>query len=693
MPPKQTYGKRSRVVYDPFQAFASPQRPAPGRHIKEQGAFVAEVVEELSRLKVDEKGGRDGKQDLRKALGEKSVNETVAPVKIVLDEGKTKRRRRQFVMEDKDIEASRATVNRSLRRSGSRSHAEQRKSRTQISQDDGAFVADNVPMFVDGHGYDSEDEKARSGAPDEISPLHLNLPMRSPYNVSVDAPDISIFPPTPPAEPDHTALHCAPLLSLSAHGITSFMEWSNQLTNHFDITKIAEASFGEVYRLALLEDLSSFSHSDESVLKIIALKPPEPSLPPTSKKERKAALKKIDTMSKVEDVANEVKLLQRMSTIPGFTNFRDVRIMQGQPPQPFVRAFKDFNLEQKSRGRNASVFPDPGKKSSYKEDQLWAVIEMQDAGTDLERYVEQAQCHSVWCVWDVFWQVVLALAKGEEGAEFEHRDMHLGNICVRLATAVTDKNNITIDTKLKLNFTALETTIIDYTISRALLAYPPDPGSPSASTNDHPEIAFHDLSTPTSQAIFEGDSTEEYQYDIYRYMRGCVVAGDPYHEPEHSQPTPKTNPSSQWSNYHPRTNLIWLHYLLHTLLEQLHWPSAGKAPNRKKNGGRDFALWKRANDLEFVLLRVQELLDPGIICGVEGLSSAAALVGLALEEDWLDEGDVVGGDHSTERDFEEALEARVVGEGDTLGEAANAALIGEQEINEPEKAARTRKEG
>lgn len=661
MPPKQVYGKRSRAIYDPFQAFVSPQRPAPKGNIREQGVFVAEVVEELSSLTIEEKAGRDARKSGRKALGEKSANETVDPVKTALECGKTKRRKK-VIEESKDVENDVELSGKRVASQRGDIESKPQVQRTSRGRDNAGkeFVADNVPLFVDGNGYETGDEGSQ-GQSRTRSPL---LPRRRTDETSHDSetPSISVLPPTPPAEEDAYTAHCSSLLSLSSHGIINFTEWSNQLSAHFHIAKIAEASFGEVYRLSLLEDHSSFSQTDESVLKIIALKPPEPAVPPPSrKKERAAAIKKIEAMSKVEDVANEVKLLQRMSTIPGFTNFRDVRIMQGRPPQAFIKAFRDFNAEQKARKGETSVFPDPAKKASYPDDQLWAVIEMQDAGVDLERYIERGECRSIWAVWDVFWQVVLTLAKGEEGAEFEHRDLHLGNICVRGEQPSDSPSKQTeIDTKRKLNFTGLETTIIDYTISRALL----DPGTK--------ETAFHDLSMPSSASIFEGDSTEEYQYDIYRYMRGCVLVGDPYYTPPESPAAPPTTP---WSLYTPRTNLIWLHYTLHTLLEALLWPSSTKAPARKKNAGADHTRWKRANDLEHVLLRVQELLDPGEVCGIEGLGSAGALVGLAIEEGWLDVRDVIGEEEGDE-DGEELVgrveglridcDSDVVGEGETL---------------------------
>jgi len=66
-----------------------------------------------------------------------------------------------------------------------------------------------------------------------------------------------------------------PLLELSTnrHSSQSFSSWSQTLEPYFSISKIAEASYGEVYRLSLSTPHATFTSTDESVLKILALKP------------------------------------------------------------------------------------------------------------------------------------------------------------------------------------------------------------------------------------------------------------------------------------------------------------------------------------------------------------------------------------------------------------------------------------
>ena len=474
MPRQQVYGKRSRAIYDPLAAFVSPQRKAVSDH---QDVVIAEATEEFSKLEICDGGICEEGDGRRKVLGERSANAVVQMTNPQLEKTKKRRRARRKIVdeekgEDDDDEEDKPDVENIAAMIQSEEQAEEQAREQKGHVED---EIDEVPLFCDGHGYESEDDTARDTRNAEVEENGVALRQRKQEgNRSVlETPSISISPPTPPAQDEYSE-HCAGLLELSSHHMTMFSEWSSQLSRHLSLAKIAEASFGEVYRLSLLEQLPGFSSNDESVFKIIALRPPHSTLP-TEKRKRDTMLKKADNMSKPEDVANEVRLLQRMSSTPGFTNFRDVRVVKGRPPQPFVQAFKEFNVSQKARKKEPSNFPDPAKKTSYADNQLWAVIEMQDAGMDLERCVENEDCISIWFVWDVFWQVVLALAKGEEGAEFEHRDLHLGNICVRQPAEKAQD----IDTRRKLNFTNPEITIIDYTISRALM---PDE-----------TVAYHDL--------------------------------------------------------------------------------------------------------------------------------------------------------------------------------------------------------
>ncbi|KAK5112747.1 hypothetical protein LTR62_003845 [Meristemomyces frigidus] len=670
MPRQQVYGKKSsRAACTNFAIFDSPQRSSVHSRSEESTEQLVQKVTGLS-LQDDTKDVEIVRR--RTALGERHANSVLSPVQT----GKRQpgRRKKDVQVHKEDVVAvdevvvlqakvedacpvpvSTAVVAEVFVEAGERREDVVDTQPSLKAQYEGTEALPTVDSTQEQETFDSF-RVERSAAPQPSPLLYTPDPLdATPATVSAR----NVY-----------ATHCRQLIELSSHDLTDYTFWSTQLANHFILTKIAEASFGEVYRLSLLQPLPGLSRSDESVFKIIALQPP-PSTLPTAKKARAAALRTAEAMSNPEDVASEVRVLQRMSTIPGFTNFRDVRIVQGRPPPPFVAAFEQYNVEQKAKKKDLSHFPDPGKKASYAEDQLWAVIEMQDAGTDLERLVETkpdnsvpSGCESVWAVWDIFWQVVLTLAKGEEGAEFEHRDLHAGNICVRQRPSRSRPDTSTpINPNKKLGFTNLETTIIDYTISRCRLTTSAPNNVPQVHAHPEQDIAYHDLLPDPS--LFQGDSTEEYQYDIYRYMRGAVYASDPLSNATEPKSAESHNPAQDsariWRGYHPVTNVVWLHFILYTLLEQLAWPSTQRAPARKARNGELFAQWKRASDLEHKLLRVQTLLDPEKGICKNGLRCAGDLVGLALGEGWLDERDVVGlGDDCGEDEGDEGQDGTCV---------------------------------
>ncbi|CAO2652040.1 Nn.00g003230.m01.CDS01 [Neocucurbitaria sp. VM-36] len=541
--------------------------------------------------------------------------------------------------------------------------------------------------------------KSRDRANSKTVPLQQKLELPTPE-------------PTPEPE-DIYSVYASPLLMLSdRRKIVAFEDWSVELEPHFEITKIAEASFSEVYRLSA----SSKMHGvrEESVLKVVALKTP-PNVPLPSQlhsrtiRDRDGQLanemaereEKDQWKSDVADVLSEVKLLQNLNHIPGFTVFRDMTIVQGRPSSSFNDAWKNWN-KSRPRGKK-SEFPDPSKKTSYDDTQLWAVVEMQDAGTDCEKMMELGGLSSIWEVWDVFWGVCSSIAKAEEACRFEHRDLHLGNICVRSSRMENAlQPQIKDPLRQKLRFTGLETTVIDYTLSRADNVSAPSRRSSTLSSVSNSttssdlassvtDVAYLDLDKDA--ALFEGDASEEYQYEIYRYMRGAAL----YNNPLQSNPTvtaenlttPRRSPRKNthirfdeddairhsprktaqhqtdgmvkkatkvnedvWRAFHPKTNLVWAHFLLHKLLNHLRNHKGtpdqlstkdimhnvivdGEAAEQQK-------IKKKAMSLYKVLQKVSERLCPVALGRDDGLSSMKELVVLALEERWLRVGDVAG---------------------------------------------------
>lgn len=129
--------------------------------------------------------------------------------------------------------------------------------------------------------------------------------------------------------------------------------------------------------------------------------------------------------------------------------------------------------------------------------------------------------------WIVDLQVAISLAAAESQFQFEHRDLHWGNILV----ARTKEKSLTFRLNGK-DVTVLthgiKATIIDYTLSRIVYKNC---------------CLFQDLASDPELFEAKGD----YQYDIYREMRQ------------------RTN--NCWATFEPHTNVLWLHYLVDKLTD------------------------------------------------------------------------------------------------------------------------------
>lgn len=249
---------------------------------------------------------------------------------------------------------------------------------------------------------------------------------------------------------------------IAARGVQKFGSWAARSETAFDPVKIAEGSYGEVYKLRLKEDtckrnmsksrLAKLREYGEGVFKVVPLRA-----------QKGVGSKKFTT---IDEIVAEVKLLKLLDPIPGFARFREVHVVQGRFPPSFQAAWDSY----KAAGKDCEN-PNPANKRAYSDQQLWAILEMDDAGVELEKF----KWSSVFQVYDIFWGVAMGLARAEEYALFEHRDLHLGNICLRSKRpdgdmqllADVDANQLGASSGFGIS--SLETTIIDYSLSRAEL--------------------------------------------------------------------------------------------------------------------------------------------------------------------------------------------------------------------------------
>ena len=164
--------------------------------------------------------------------------------------------------------------------------------------------------------------------------------------------------------------------------------------------KVAEGSYGEVFKLEKKEipqgTASRIPHRDLEAYAGCIFK-----LIPLRSKSGKST-----KHTRLEALVREIQMLKRMDTIPGFVRFRDLSVLQGRYPLSFTEAHYIYKL-RKASSSSAPV--------SYPEKQLWAMVEMDDAGKDLETI----RTPSAYQIFDIFWMTCCALCYAEENAEFE----------------------------------------------------------------------------------------------------------------------------------------------------------------------------------------------------------------------------------------------------------------------------------
>lgn len=455
---------------------------------------------------------------------------------------------------------------------------------------------------------------SKSNAPSP-PPATAPPPTRATTSRTRPTPTIQPNPPTPPF-PHALLTHLAPLLACKSVSPTptAFPTWTS-LRHSLHFHKIGEGSFGEVYRAR--------AGAASCVLKLIPL---NAATGPGSR-----------AFTSVAAAASEVRLLERMQRVPGFVAFRGACVVVGQMPGVLVEEWVRWRGEGGEGGSR-----DPRRRGAYKgEGQAWLVLEMGDAGEALEGELKSETRGGGWGgverAWDVFWQTVLALAKAEVYTEFEHRDLHLGNICVRDTGSdargyighshphphhprrlpPVESGMIARGQKpfFGVRNTGVEVTIIDYSLSRAR-------GTGEGEGEGEAEVLFTDFleggAGPGGILGGVGDA----QYDVYRYMaeemggeggKGCKA-------------------------YRPKTNVLWLAYLVGKLLEGVG--EVGEVEEGEV-GERD-GMVTRTRRMREVLEMVSGALRFEDRAGW-GVGSAGALVEWGVREGWFREEEVLGG--------------------------------------------------
>nr|XP_027114938.1 serine/threonine-protein kinase haspin homolog isoform X2 [Coffea arabica] len=226
-----------------------------------------------------------------------------------------------------------------------------------------------------------------------------------------------------------------------------------------------------------------------------------------------------------------------LNACTSFIQTIDLRVCKGHYGAALIKAWEDWDGKHGSENDHPKEFP---------ENQNYVVFVQEHGGKDLESFVllntDEAR--------SLLLQVTLALAVAEAAYEFEHRDLHWGNIL--LSRKGSETLSFTLEgRKVNVRTYGLLISIIDFTLSRI---------------NTGEDILFLDLSLDPE--IFEGPKGDK-QFDTYRKMKEVT--------------------DECWQGSFPKTNVLWLQYLVDILLLK-------KSYDRTSKDQRDLrSLKKRLN--------------------------------------------------------------------------------------------------
>ena len=190
-------------------------------------------------------------------------------------------------------------------------------------------------------------------------------------------------------------------------------------------------------------------------------------------------------------ISTELSDLSKSSSLaPGFLNVRRCNLIHGNYPQILLEKWDAYKAEKGSDNERPDFFDAAAM-------QKFVVLEMSNGGVDLENVV----LSSAAVGWAIFQQVSHALAVAEQTHQFEHRDLHWGNILVRDTREKSLLYSLE-NEKFEVETLGKCATIIDFSLSRLTV-----PGQEGCDI-------FNNLAEDPELFTSEGD----YQFDIYRYI-------------------------------------------------------------------------------------------------------------------------------------------------------------------------------
>ncbi|KAK5083716.1 hypothetical protein LTR05_006220 [Lithohypha guttulata] len=404
---------------------------------------------------------------------------------------------------------------------------------------------------------------------------------------------------------DQTVIHKF-VKNYSDRGVLPFEKYGNTLAKKYHVKKIGEGTYSSVFALRRKDDCSSSSQSESqsqsttsssnttdlhptTILKILPILLPS----------QEAVGGDTAGMTPTFHIASELQTMRAMDPVHGFIHYRGCLVLRGSWASSFLSAFRDFTRTSRKKALNE----DPA--NAFSEEQYYAVIEMEDAGQELSDVLKRP---SDFQSWDVFWLTTIHLANAEVTCGFEHRDLHVSNICL---------------------------TIIDYTFSRVAL---PEGTDKLKNTNFREfviEGKGYDRLCKDLAKTKPTKNAEEFEDRVQQLTYAKVAKLIDLAAETAAQSDNDTTPNSEsqqciapWERHVPKSNVAWLGYLVTCLLGR-----AGKMAKTKYVAGSNAVAKQVQDELRKKLCEIRDVLMVEDLAEIR--MSAGDVVGLGVERGWL----------------------------------------------------------